>query len=52
MFLTVRPIFLFLRSLVRSNVGSVATSFIEDRNGVLWFSTKGLGIMMYDPRAR
>jgi PAS domain S-box-containing protein len=33
---------------LQSNVGSVATSFIEDRNGVLWFSTKGLGIIMYD----
>lgn len=31
-----------------SNVGSVVVSIIEDRNGMLWFSSKGLGIVMYD----
>lgn len=31
-----------------SNVGSVVVSIIEDRNGMLWLSSKGLGIVMYD----
>jgi PAS domain S-box-containing protein len=31
-----------------SNVGSVVVSIIEDRNGMLWLSSKGLGLVMYD----
>ncbi len=31
-----------------SNVGSVVASITEDRKGMLWFSSKGLGIVMYD----